>query len=305
MNLTVILFSIIIIFSAILSLRSTSWLLFWVGIEIGLLRLLPIVYSHGSLLVRESSIKYFLVQSLARILIFFGGALIFILLINSWLSQRLIFIRLAIKIGLFPIHFWVIPVLRGLWYPQIGVILIPLKVAPLALINYIELNRLLINILYFIVVISILGGGFIGNNSSNVRGIVGASSIAHTGWLIIRIYVGKLWFYYLIYSFVLILVLGSIRINNNLFGGISVLSLSGLPPFIIFSVKYLVVWILVMEGFSILRLLIVVLSAAISLIFYLKFSYSFILNKKKGGFFSSLIFILLNFIGRLVLLLYI
>jgi hypothetical protein len=60
-----------------------------------------------------------------------------------------------------------------------------------------------------------------------------------------------------------------------------------------------------MEGFSILRLLIVVLSAAISLIFYLKFSYSFILNKKKGGFFSSLIFILLNFIGRLVLLLYI
>jgi NADH:ubiquinone oxidoreductase subunit 2 (subunit N) len=133
------------------------------------------------LLVRESSIKYFLVQSLARILIFFGGALIFILLINSWLSQNLIFIRLTIKIGLFPIHFWVIPVLRGLWYPQIGVILIPLKAAPLALINYVELNSILINILYFIAVISILGGGLIGNNSSNIRGIVSASSIAHTG----------------------------------------------------------------------------------------------------------------------------
>nr|YP_010735481.1 NADH dehydrogenase subunit 2 [Deroceras laeve]WEI33072.1 NADH dehydrogenase subunit 2 [Deroceras laeve] len=305
MNLTVMLFSVMIIFSAILSLSSTSWLLFWVGMEMGLLSLLPIVYSHGSLLVSESSMKYFLVQSLASILMFFGGALIFMLLINSWLSQSLMFISLAIKIGLFPMHFWVIPVLSGLWYPQIGVILIPLKVAPLALINYIELNSLLMNILYFMVVMSMLSGGFIGNNSSNVRGMVGASSIAHTGWLMISMYVGKLWFYYLIYSFVLILVLGSIWINNNLFGGISVLSLSGLPPFIMFSVKYLVVWMLVMEGFSILSLLVVVLSASISLMFYLKFSYSFMLNKKKGGFFSSLIFILLNFIGSLVLLLYI
>lgn len=301
----VILFSIIIIFSTIVSIRSTSWLFFWVGIEIGLLRLLPIVYNHRRLLVRESSIKYFLVQSLARILIFFGGSFLFILLINNWLSQGLIFVRLLIKIGLFPIHFWVIPVLSGLWYPQIGVILIPLKVAPLALINYIGLNRLMINILYFGAIMSILRGGIIGNNLSNIRGIISASSIAHTGWLIISIYIGKLWFYYLIYSFVLSLMLGAIWVNNNLFRGIFVLSLSGLPPFIIFSVKYLVLWTLVVEGFSVLRLLIVVLSAVISLIFYLKFSYSFILNKKNGGFFNSLVFILLNFIGGLILLLYI
>lgn len=289
----------------IISIRATNWLFFWVGIEMGVLRLLPIIYNHGTLLVSESSIKYFLVQSVARILIFFGGVMIFILLTFGWLSEGFIFISLLLKMGLFPLHFWVIPVLRGLWYPQIGLILILLKVPPLALINYIRFNDIITIIFYLAAVFSMWGGGLLGNNLSNIRGIISASSIAHTGWLIISVYVGKIWCYYLVYSFVLILTLRFIWINNYLIRGLLVLSLRGLPPFIIFSIKYLVVWGLVIDGFSVLSLLVVVLSAVVSLNFYLKSRYSFILNKKKGGLNVGIIFMTINLIGGLILLVYI
>nr|YP_009408809.1 NADH dehydrogenase subunit 2 [Deroceras reticulatum]ASL05744.1 NADH dehydrogenase subunit 2 [Deroceras reticulatum] len=305
MSFLIMWFSGFMFLSPIISISATNWLFFWVGMEMGVLSLLPIIYNHGTLLVSESSMKYFLVQSVASILMFFGGVMIFMLLTFGWLSESFMFISLLLKMGLFPLHFWVIPVLSGLWYPQIGLILIPLKVPPLALINYISFNDMIMIIFYLAAVFSMWGGGLLGNNLSNIRGMISASSIAHTGWLIISIYVGKMWCYYLVYSFVLILTLSFIWINNYLMSGLLVLSLSGLPPFIMFSMKYLVVWGLVMDGFSVLSLLVVVLSAVVSLNFYLKSSYSFMLNKKKGGLNVGVMFMTMNLIGGLILLMYI
>ena len=92
------------------------------GIELSFLGLIPLLVREGkgiSTLRRESALKYFCIQAAGRGLLMCGGVIKFILpfIIRRSYSSVIFILGLAIKLGIFPFHFWVPSVISGLnWY---------------------------------------------------------------------------------------------------------------------------------------------------------------------------------------------
>jgi len=87
----------------------------WVWLEINVLGVLPLVVGSGySVLDSSSSIFYFLVQACGSFLVLIPGVLLVLGLSGAFFVVCVVSIGLAVKLGLFPVHFWVIAVARSL-----------------------------------------------------------------------------------------------------------------------------------------------------------------------------------------------
>lgn len=99
----------------LMSISSSNWLYVWIGLEINLLSFIPLVIHGTEDLEVESMIKYFLVQSLGSCIILFIYLSINIYLIDDLFFINIIMVfRFIIKMGIFPFHFWLVHVIRGI-----------------------------------------------------------------------------------------------------------------------------------------------------------------------------------------------
>lgn len=255
-------------------------------------------------LTKESSIKYFCIQALGRAVLFYSGLLLFSNLFCSF-SVLSIILGGIVKLGLFPFHFWVPNVIGGLsWFP-IYIILTIQKVAPFAF--FISIISFCREDIQFCVALlgglTALVGGVLGNNQTDIRGILGYSSVAHRGWMFIGVLGGSFWLYFFVYCLRLGITFFFLENKKcKLERGIGLLSLRGLPPFLIFVGKWGVLKRGLEIGFPEWVITFFLLSSLFSLAFYLKFRYSFILNRTsslKGSELRRLfgIFLLLNLSG--------
>lgn len=89
---------------------------------------------------KESAIKYFCVQAIGRGLLLCGGVLLYILPLELGILPECIFaFSLVVKLGVFPIHFWVPRVVSGLGWLPMFLMLTWQKVAPfLFIVNLVE-----------------------------------------------------------------------------------------------------------------------------------------------------------------------
>jgi len=71
-----------------------------------------LVYQKG-VAVRESAVKYFVVQALGSVF-FIVGRLVSLISVFFTLGQGVVILSLVIKIGGFPFHFWLPSVMSGL-----------------------------------------------------------------------------------------------------------------------------------------------------------------------------------------------
>jgi len=135
-------------------------------------------------------------------------------------------------------------------------------------------------------------GGF---NQRSIKKIVTYSSIIHSRWLIVIVLINiKLWInYFLIYSTIticFIVIISSINIErtkriiyykNRLFYkltfSINILSLGGMPPFLGFLGKFILITFLIKNSFNIIIMLILITTSILGLFFYIKIVYSFIM----------------------------
>lgn len=288
----------------IIRLSSSNWLITWVGIEISLIGLIPLSIRLFEVSVREPLIKYFIIQRMARSIILFFGLLVFSLQNIRDSIVLLLSLSIIIKLGFFPLHFWVIPVVSGLSFYQNIIILGPQKIVPLRLIiNIFTLSRVEgLSILVLILSrLSIIWGSLVSNNTTEIKIIIGGSSITHTGWIGFGLIYGGIWVYFFIYFIVTLILLYCLNEVDFLLRSFLLLSLSGLPPFVLFSGKFWILWRTFNLSRSFIVLLIPILSAVVSLNFYLKFRYFFILFYGKIKPFSNKAVILctvfVNFFG--------
>jgi NADH-ubiquinone oxidoreductase chain 2 len=167
------------------------------------------------------------------------------------------------------------------------------KIAPIILISYSILN----NFFIVIIALSIFIGSVGGLNQTSLRKILAFSSINHLGWILAAILFSENYWitYFLIYSFLnftLIYIFNSFKIFHinqtfSLFSNfpiikffifISFLSLGGLPPFLGFLPKWLVIQRLTANGLISLVIFMVCLTL-LTLFYYLQICYSaFMLN---------------------------
>lgn len=263
----------------------------------------------------------------SRILMF---SIIILININEFIPQNsnyllLIILNSAIliKIGAAPFHIWFPEVIEGLNWNNCIILLTWQKLAPIILIIY---NNNIIVFISIIIIFSTITGRILGLNQIRLRKILAYSSINHIGWILSRIFRSQtIWIiYFIVYSIInlnitlifkkinifqtrqLISSLNSNKIRKFIFI-INFWSLGGIPPFLGFFPKWITLNFLIQNNFFVIRL-ILVLTALITLFFYLRITFSIIvinseetlINKKKNNFYSIYIFNTISLIRLII-----
>nr|WHU31463.1 NADH dehydrogenase subunit 2 [Claassenia xucheni] len=295
-NPTKLLFILTLMGGTIVSISANSWFGAWIGLEINLLSFIPLMSNPHNLMSTEASLKYFLTQALASATLLFSvifAALIFSLpnslMISNPFLQMLISSSLLMKMGAAPFHFWFPGVMEGLSWMNGLTLMTWQKIAPLILLSY---NFHFDLFSAFITISSIIIGSLGGLNQTSLRKILAYSSINHLGWMTAAMVLGEnFWnLYFLIYSFLtltLILVLHSLNVShiNQTFSMNSIspivkfslftslLSLGGLPPFLGFLPKWIIIQALTKAGLTMIVITMVTMTL-ITLFYYLRLGFS-------------------------------
>lgn len=290
---SMLLFVLVLLLSVFIIISSPSWLGAWVGLEVNLISFIPIILTRGVVTSVESCIKYFLVQAFSSLLLIISILLIMLGGVSlDWFlhltSRRLLIVALLIKLGAAPFHFWFPSVSSGIGWLQNFILITWQKIGPLILLTYVlGLGPILI----IVVVITTYVGGVGGLNQSSLRKLMAYSSINHLGWLIISSYFGIkfLTIYFFIYMatnicLVMVINIGGFYYLSQMYyyrgsrGNIFVilvnwLSFGGLPPFIGFFGKWIVINLMVDGGLPVLCVVILIISL-LSLYYYVRICYT-------------------------------
>lgn len=303
-NPTKFLFLLTLIGGTLISTSANSWFGAWIGLEINLLSFIPLITNSKNLFSTEASLKYFLVQALASATLLLTVILGSLMLSpslstssSSTIINTLISRSLLLKIGAAPFHFWFPGVIEGLNWINGLILLTWQKIAPLILISY---TFTLNTFFSFIIITSVLIGSLGGLNQTSIRKILAYSSINHLGWLLAAIAAGeRIWgLYFLVYtflSFAIIFIVNTFKIIhiNQIFSlnyinpinkfafFVTLLSLGGLPPFLGFIPKWIVIQNIVTIG-NIFLITLMVVTTLITLFYYVRTSFgAFILTYRE------------------------
>nr|AYR05340.1 NADH dehydrogenase subunit 2 [Mordellidae sp. 4 ACP-2013] len=279
LNINKTLFITSLITGTLIAISSYSWMGMWMGLEINLLSFIPLMNSNKNAFQTESSIKYFLTQSLASLILLFS--IIALLMANEFIApamkQTLLMVMnssLLTKLGTAPFHFWFPSVMEGLLWMESLILLTWQKIAPMILI----MNNLPHPLfLTTIILISTILSGFMGMNQISLRKIMVFSSINHMGWMLASMMsTQSIWInYFLIYttisaniillfhltkSFFMKQIINSMKPQKliKLILLFNLISMSGLPPFLGFFPKWMIIQSLTEQNMLMLSLLMIV-----------------------------------------------
>nr|AAN76682.1 NADH dehydrogenase subunit 2 [Suncus murinus]ABS58679.1 NADH dehydrogenase subunit 2 [Suncus murinus]ABS58680.1 NADH dehydrogenase subunit 2 [Suncus murinus]ABS58681.1 NADH dehydrogenase subunit 2 [Suncus murinus]ABS58682.1 NADH dehydrogenase subunit 2 [Suncus murinus] len=279
-------------------MTSTHWFMTWLGFEMNMMAIIPVLMKKYNPRSTEAATKYFLTQATASMILVLA-IIINLMYSGQWTitdienntASILITIALMMKLGLAPFHFWVPEVTQGVSLNSGLILLTWQKIAPLSLL-YQMYSSMNINLLLMMSLLSIMIGGWGGLNQTQLRKIMAYSSIAHMGWmmtmmifnpnisllnLLIYITMTSSMFLLLIFSSTTSTLSLSLTWNKSPIIAMSsliiLLSLGGLPPLTGFMPKWLIIQELTKNNNVILPTLMAVL-ALLNLFFYMRLSYS-------------------------------
>nr|QNE85725.1 NADH dehydrogenase subunit 2 [Euleia heraclei] len=296
-NSSKIMFFFIMMTGTMITVSSNSWLGAWMGLEINLLSFIPLM-SNNNLMSTEASLKYFLIQAMASSVLLLAIIMMYLnyfpmIQLNTTYNNLIILSSLLLKSGAAPFHFWFPNVMEGLSWMNALMLMTWQKIAPLMLISYYTQSNLII----LIIILSTIAGSLGGLNQTSLRKLMAFSSINHLGWMLAAMQMNEsMWLiYFLFYSFLsfsLVFMFNNFKMYhmNQLFNSffsskllkfilfLNLLSLGGLPPFIGFLPKWLVIQYLVYNSQYILITIMTVMTL-ITLFFYLRLCFAaFMLN---------------------------
>nr|WME17534.1 NADH dehydrogenase subunit 2 [Scelimena sp. 1 XDL-2023a] len=281
------LFIMTMVLSTLMSVTANSWLGVWMGLEINMISFIPLMSYDLTHNLEVSSIKYFIVQTIASITLIMAF-ITFMLSKPNQLKEgisMMMTLALAMKIGGSPMHFWLPEVMENLSWNNCIILMTWQKIAPMVAISYIKSNNPLMVI---IIMSSAVVGAVMGMNQISLRMLMAYSSINHVGWLLAAIKTNMMiWLLYLVvYSLLTTLISYVFKSTNNMLINelffnynnskpfkftlmTSMLSLGGMPPLL----GFLPSWILIQElasQSSPFMLMTLILSSTITLYFYMK-----------------------------------
>nr|AAN76686.1 NADH dehydrogenase subunit 2 [Cephalopachus bancanus] len=294
------LFSIILtLFSGtMITMFSSHWLLTWIGLEMSMLAITPILIEKANPRSTEAATKYFLTQATASMLLMmavimnmtFSGQWTIMNKLNQ-MSSLMILIALVMKLGLSPFHFWVPEVTQGVSLMSGMLLLTWQKLAPISILYQINMT-LNLTLMIMIALASIALGGWGGLNQTQLRKILAYSSIAHMGWMIAilkynpTIMILNLLIYIILtitlFSTLILFSSTTILMMSNSWNKtplassmmpLILLSLGGLPPLTGFLPKWAIIQEL-MKNDNILIPMLMAITALLNLYFYMRLTYS-------------------------------
>nr|AGH27295.1 NADH dehydrogenase subunit 2 [Sus scrofa]UGY86516.1 NADH dehydrogenase subunit 2 [Sus scrofa] len=277
---------------------SSHWLLIWIGFEMNLLAMIPVLMKNFNPRATEAATKYFLTQATASMMLMMA-IIINLLYSGQWtitkmfnpVAMTMMTLALAMKLGLSPFHFWVPEVTQGISL-QAGLLLLTWqKLAPLSVLCQIS-QSINPNLMLTMAMLSILIGGWGGLNQTQLRKIMAYSSIAHMGWmtavlpynttmtilnLLIYITMTLAMFMLLIHSSATTTLSLSHTWNKTpiitSLMMVTLLSMGGLPPLSGFMPKWMIIQEMT-KNESIIMPTLMAMTALLNLYFYMRLAYS-------------------------------
>nr|YP_009434099.1 NADH dehydrogenase subunit 2 [Epicauta gorhami]APB02739.1 NADH dehydrogenase subunit 2 [Epicauta gorhami] len=285
-----ILFFNSMILGTLIAISSFSWLGMWIGLEINLLSIIPLMNSSKNMLSSEASLKYFITQTLASLVLMLSITLMMI--VNEFITpmmnvplSTLLNSALLTKLGAAPFHFWFPEVMEGLNWFNCSILLTWQKIAPMALLMN---NHLMANFIIIIILTSLMVSTLMSLNQISLRKIMAFSSINHIAWMIAAMISSfSVWLIYLmIYIFITLNVTYALNYSKiNLISQIpgmlnshkmlkfsmmaNFMSLGGLPPFLGFLPKWLTINWMIIHNFTLLALILII-ATLIMLFIYIR-----------------------------------
>nr|ALO76415.1 NADH deshydrogenase subunit 2 [Temnoscheila virescens] len=276
----------------LLSISSYSWMGMWMGLEINLISIIPLL-SKNDVFSSESSIKYFITQALASAVLMFSVILFSFNqeMLTLTLSNTMVMMinsSLLTKMGAAPFHFWFPEVMEGLSWMNCFIMLTWQKIAPMIMLMY---NSKLTMFMTMTIVVSMLVSGVMGFNQVSMRKIMTYSSINHIGWMIGALsFSQSIWcIYFIVYTIItanIVLILNLFKIfflsqmvmlqitpMTKLALILNFFSLGGLPPFLGFLPKWFTIQALVENNQLILPFVMIMLTL-LTLFFYMRITFS-------------------------------
>nr|APX40213.1 NADH dehydrogenase subunit 2 [Psylliodes heydeni] len=297
-------------FGTLIAISSYSWFSMWIGLEINLLSIIPLFKSHKNNYPAEATLKYFITQSLASTIILFS--IIFSMnmsefIPNNWNYWMMMILNSALlmKIGSAPFHSWFPEVVEGLNWMNNAILMTWQKLAPAILIMY---NMNMMTFFTLIIITSTIIGGIYGINQISLRKILAYSSINHIAWMLASMLNNKnIWLiYFIIYSLITLNIIFIFNLLNiyymtQLFNSLNsnkiikmlfimnFFSLGGLPPFLGFLPKWLVINFMINNNFYSLSMILVIFTL-LTLFFYIRITFSTLMFKINENLIKSMKF---------------
>nr|QPN54154.1 NADH dehydrogenase subunit 2 [Holotrichia sp. NS-2020] len=311
----------------LIAISSYSWMGMWMGLEINLLSIIPLMSSIKNMMASEAALKYFISQALASTILMFSIIMMSLNLsynFNSSLYLSLMLnTSLFLKMGAAPFHFWFPEVMEGLSWLMSLMMLTWQKIAPMILLTYFTNSS---TYLILIIIFCMLISGLMGLNQTSMRKILAYSSINHIGWMLSTLLIMEtLWLYYfVIYSVITVNIIFAMKIFNifhqkqlfismnfnylmKFFFILNFLSLGGLPPFLGFLPKWITVQTLIKNQMFLMSTLMIIMTL-MTLYFYLRVTFTTLLLKTNEiSFFNQMplnksFMLMVNFISLISLI---
>nr|ATB18262.1 NADH dehydrogenase subunit 2 [Proechimys goeldii hyleae] len=282
----------------LVTLISSHWLLMWIGLELSMMSIIPILMNKTNPRSTEAATKYFLTQATASMILLMSIIMTMmysgqwsIIHSNNPIISLTLTLSLIMKLGLAPFHFWVTEVTQGTSLMSGMILLTWQKIAPLSILMQTSpmINQPLI---ISSALISTLLGGWGGLNQTQLRKIMAYSSIAHMGWmLVVMNFMPSIsLFNLMLYIMLTVSLFTAFHTNNNLTTLslshvwstapptiiiilLNLLSLGGLPPLTGFTPKWMIIQEL-MKNNNIMISVLMTMAALLSLYFYIRLTYS-------------------------------
>nr|YP_009500753.1 NADH dehydrogenase subunit 2 [Trioza urticae]AWU49107.1 NADH dehydrogenase subunit 2 [Trioza urticae] len=274
--------------SIIFSLSASSWMMIWMGMELNLLSFIFIIIHEKTIFNTESSMKYFMIQAMGSLIFLFAISMNMIFYNESSLINSIVPpLALIFKSGMAPLHSWTPPIVSKFSFLGMFMFLTWQKIVPLFIL-FTSWSSLIM----WIGLINIITGSMSGINQSSLHKMLIFSSINNIGWMLMSMMESVLLFllFFLCYTminFLLIKFMCTYKIKwliqiksnemNIKFYFLSLMmSLAGLPPFLGFLPKWLVIKKL-SESFPMFTFTAIIFSV-FTLFFYLKSSMTMMIS---------------------------
>nr|YP_010981230.1 NADH dehydrogenase subunit 2 [Mylabris sibirica]WOE90360.1 NADH dehydrogenase subunit 2 [Mylabris sibirica] len=269
------------ILGTLIAISSYSWLGMWMGLEVNLLSIIPLMNSSKNMYASEASLKYFITQTMASLILLLSIILMLVStefitpMVNSTL-KTLLNSALLTKLGAAPFHYWFPEVMEGLSWFNCAILLTWQKIAPMVLLMN---NPCQMNFIVFIILASLTVSILMSLNQISLRKIMAFSSINHIAWMLSASLVSpSVWLIYLACYMVITLNITFLFNHGNLLFVnqlpltlkdskitklslmVNFLSLGGLPPFLGFLPKWFTINWMVAFGLPILAFILIVMT---------------------------------------------
>ena len=270
------LFTTTLITGTLITLSSPSWFRAWIGLEINLLRFIPLLI-QTSPQSTERAIKYFFIQAIGSIIIMF--IIITPILIQS---NTILLCALAIKLGAAPFHFWLPHAIKGLSWINAATLLSWQKIAPLSLMTFTKNSPAIL----ILIIARALIGAWGGINELRIKPLLAYSSINHIAWLttLSMTSITTTAFYLITYTALIFTIFRILHKTNHMAQiwasprnslttilSLTILSLGGLPPLTGFLPKWIALNQII--TFSKPVAIILVISSTFLLYYYLRITW--------------------------------